>query len=149
MPAIDYGLIREKIEAIINEDARLQGATVRIEPEIAPSSSQVPWVGIYMESRSAPDADQPAAAGRETVYQIRIMLEIGHYHMNIEEARRLRDVFLGQLELVMMENRTLRDTVDQMWLVGGSMMTGRREKSTGFWAAAELEIIAEARITTP
>ena len=63
MPAIDYHGIRARIKKILEEDTRLidlglKPTAVRIEPEIAPSAGMIPWIGIYMESRSAP-ADQP------------------------------------------------------------------------------------------
>ena len=150
MAAIDYVSIRNQLKTLLEADARLAGVRVYIEeePQIGLSDVQKA-IAVFTDNRIA-SPDQNAAAGKRTRYNLRTSLWTVYFDMSSYLAAcNGRDVVLAQLELVLMDNRTLGGTVTASWLEGGEMFSAHSPQSSTFVAAAETVLISEVSAISP
>ena len=145
MAAVDYAGIRDQLKTILEGDTRTSNARIFVEeePQFGLSDAQN-IIAVFMDSRSAPPTDQSLAAGKRTRYFLRMSLWVVVFSLDSYKAAcDLRDTLLGNLELVLMANRTIGDKVASSWLEGGDMVSAREPSNQAFVAAAETVLVAE------
>ena len=143
---VDYAGIRTQLKSLLNADARTSGARIYIEeePQIGLPDAGLA-IAVFSLNRSA-IASQPASFGRQTIYNLRTALWTFCFSMEShEKACELRDTLLGNLELVLMENRTIGGKVASSWLDGGEIFSARHPDTGIFVAAAETVLVSEVR----
>ena len=147
MAAIDYADIRDQLASAIAGDARTSAARVYVEeePQFGIADAQT-VVAIFTNARTAPDGEQPIAAGKRTRQWIDMLLVVALFNMeSYRKACDMRDDYLGALELVLMDNRTIGGTVATAWITGGEFYSARDPSGSGaFMAVAEVNLRCEA-----
>lgn len=146
MGALDYNGILDGIKTALDGDNLLDGTTVEVETDNMFATELTPWVGIYILNRTADDDLQETSSEMETVFLLRIAVVCAEYSLvSPEEAKRLRNVLVGKVEVVLTRNRTLTETVESSWLESGdSEFTGLNEDQD-YLARDEITLIAKAR----
>jgi hypothetical protein len=136
--AIDYNGIEDNLKSILESDSRTSGATIYIEEEPQFGLSDVQQaILICLDRRTAPDA-QHIAAGRRTRYYLQGTLVTVFFSLeSFKAARAGCNTLLGQLELVLMANRTIGGLATSSWLTGGEMFSVRNPQSNVWAAVAE------------
>ena len=148
MAALDYyGIEINGIQRVLDDHALIGGANPRvrtfIEDAIMFSAEMSPAVYIYAMRRDAVVTDQRLAAGRRTDMTIRFSLWCVDVNFeSIAAASKGRDELIGNVEIALMENRTLNSLVKSSWLEGGAFETGGGDN--GFISAGEVVLIATA-----
>ncbi|MDZ4347913.1 MAG: hypothetical protein U1E51_36360 [Candidatus Binatia bacterium] len=140
MSAVDYQGIRDEIETVLSADARTEGARVYVEeePQFGLSDHQS-VIAVFMDSRGAPSGEQSVSAGMRTRFNLRVSFWVVAFSLDsYRKACDERDGLLGQLELVLMDNRTLGGKVAASWLEGGEMFSAKDPQSSVFTAIAEV-----------
>jgi hypothetical protein len=141
MAAVRYHEILDALRLIFESDPRTADAPVFVEKD--------PWFDVLGAQRAIlvtlmkrkPHDDQPIAAGKRTRYELHIGVWACGYAIEISEAARIRDELLGQVELVLMANRTIREKVETSWLMGGDFLAVQNDNA--IFASAETEVIAQ------
>lgn len=146
---IDYAGVRSAIETILQgaaaEGGTLEGSRVFIEeePQFGLPDEGV-GIAVFMDSRVANDEKQFMSAGKRTRYDLRLSFWVIAFNMgNYRQACDDRDRILGALELVLMANRTLGDTVESSKLEGGEMFSARNAQNSVYTAAAEVVLTVQ------
>ena len=142
MAKIDYWAIEEELADIIR--ANFDGYYVAVEEEAQFAAEQTPWVGIYL-TRRTPTEGQPIAAGTRVRYALSISLLVFCFHL--EKPQAVRDALgvIGELEVLLLNNRTINDQVDFVALNGGELQTGAVEGDIGgFISGGEILLTVEA-----
>jgi hypothetical protein len=65
--------------------------------------------------------------------------------LELETADRERDRLLGEIELILANNRTLNEKVDALWLEGGELPSTKDPGSPGFFSGGEIKISSDMR----
>lgn len=145
MAAIPYADIRAQIKSILASDSSLSGARVFIEeePQFGLSDVQAA-IAVFTDRRTAPAGEQVLAAGKRTRYYLQTLFVVLFFSNESYDAACIgRDNMLGALELVLMANRTLNNTVSMSFLQGGAFYSGRTAQGGPFVSVAELEMTSE------
>lgn len=143
---VDYSGIRTSLRTLLTASASLANVRIYIEqePEIGLPDAGLA-LAIFGLSRNA-IASQPAAFGKQTIYNLRTAIWTFSFNMeSYEAACTSRDGLLGVLELVLMENRTISNKVASSWLEGGEIFSARHPDTGIFVAAAETVLVSEVR----
>lgn len=142
MARVDYWGIEQEIRTVIlaNADvAATSGIQVLVEEEI--SMHRTPTVVVTLEGRSAPDDLQTLSAGQRTRLFLDVVILVHFYAMEVSEAARLRDTLIGNVEIALMNNRTLNNLVSNLWLTGGAIVTVGGQ--AGFNAVGEVRVTVD------
>ncbi len=145
MAAVDYVGIRTEIETALNADARTSSARVYVEeePQFGLSDHQS-VIAVFMDNRSAPATEQSVSAGKRTRFNLRVSFWVVAFSLDsYRKACDERDTLMGQLELVLMDNRTLGGKVAASWLEGGEMFSARDPRNAVFTAIAEVVMVLD------
>ena len=138
---------RDFIKNVLDDDASVV-ADVIIEEELSVQRNNV--VGIYLDDRIAPEGDQSLSSGTRTRFQVRF--SIWCWHFGIGPDRRpvmeQRDDLLGNVEIALMNNRSLNSTVETSWIEGGEFMSGPDPDSNQFMAGAQIILVADVTAST-
>jgi hypothetical protein len=140
---VDYWGVKNELRQIL--DDALDNVTVVVEADMQMAAEQTPWVGVYLEGRDIP-RDQPIAAGR--VSRVRVRLSIWVWCHNIESleaSEKERDRLLGEIELILMNNRTLNNKVEALWIEGGELPSTKDPSTPGFFSGGEIKIASDIR----
>lgn len=145
MAAVDYVGIRDQIEAALVADARTSNARVYVEEEPQFGlSDQQSVIAVFMDNRTTPADIQSVSAGKRTRYLLRISFWVVAFSLeSYRKACDERDALVGQLELVLMDNRTLGGKVTTSWLEGGEMFSARDPQNSVFTAIAEVVMVLD------
>lgn len=145
--AIDYSGIRNQLKSIIEGDALTSGTRVYIEedPQFGlPDAQKV--ILICLDRRTAPPAAQRLSSGLRTQYHLQGTLVTVFFSMeSFEQACVGRDALLGNLELVLMKDRTIGGKVTSSWLEGGEMFSVRNPQSNIWAAVAETLLVMDVQ----
>jgi hypothetical protein len=151
MSAIDYHGIGVEIKTVLDAYfTALGGTPVYVaDPGRYPTfdqSGNQDSVYIYLSSRSAPDGVQRIRAGTSTDQILSFAIWSFSFHADdISQAELFRDALLGNVELALMEKRTLNSKVKALWLRGGQFY-GADEG--GLWSGAETIMECHAQSLT-
>ena len=145
MAAADYAAIRDQVESVLTSDARTSTARIYVEeePQFGLADAQQ-CIAVFTNRRRAPAGDQVLGAGLRTRFALELLFVVVSF--NLESYRKAcdeRDALLGNLELVLMANRTLNGTVATLYLDGGEFFSARDPQSNTFVAVAEVNVVAE------
>lgn len=141
MAAIDYHAILEGIRDQIEADEDAPSVTIHIEEEL--STVEGPTVMLYLDRRDAPDDLQTLSAGQRTRYEVTISIWCFGVAMDsMREACRNRDNLLGEIEIALMKDRTLQETVSSSWFTGGEFISAQAPGVGGFVSGAEIVLVA-------
>ena len=147
MARLDYYAIETAIKTLLEADATLAGTVVTVEDELLFGAERTPWVGIFLDRRDP--GEQSLSAGTRTRYNIRLSIWCWEYSMeSISKAIQLRDDLVGKVEVALMKQRTLNDTVTKSWIEGGELPSARVPDNNGFVSGGEIILIADASATT-
>ena len=145
MSAINYTGIQDALEALLLADTRTNVAKIFVESEPQfdlMGAQQV--IAVFLTGRTAPAGEQVLSQGKRT--RMLLKMPIWVIAFSIDSYRRaceLRNTLLGNLELVLMDNKTIGGTVATSWLEGGDMVSAH-DGQGGMWTAgAESLLVAE------
>lgn len=145
MAKIDYNGIKDELKKVIL-DANLSIAhEVSIEGDILFDNFDT-LIDIEIDSREIQSA--PIAQGTKVRLNLLVIITIWAKHFEQEESKRIRDSLLGEVELVIMRNRTLNGKVDSAWLLGGQNVAAYIENENAFVSAGEIKVNLESEIIT-
>ena len=142
MAKADYWGVKNEVMQILR--AELDNVTVVMEQDMQIAAEMTPWVCVYLEGRDIP-AGQPIAAGRVTRVRVRLSIWVWCHSLELETADRERDRLLGEIELILANNRTLNEKVDALWLEGGELPSTKDPGSPGFFSGGEIKISSDMR----
>jgi hypothetical protein len=146
---LDYYGIQRAVQEVLVADQDLANVRVTIEEELLFGGETTPWVGIYLDRRDAPPDRQRISAGQSTIYLVRLELWCWEYSLeSLATAIQLRDDLVGKVEVVLMRNRTLKDTVHMSWLEGGELPSARVPGRTAWMSGGEIRLVAQAHAKT-
>lgn len=140
MAKVDYFAIAEELAEIIRAD--MPDVMVVVEEELIVGPDNSPIVAVYVDRREIP-ANQPMAAGLKMRVVPYFAVWVWTYGLNVKEAIKQRDSVIGDVELLLMQNRTINDMVDTSWIDGGRMPTAMLPESSGFTSGGEIIVRAE------
>lgn len=146
MAVVDYYGIEQAIQSQIDAYAGVSDDTI-IEIEKLPAFDPVDhdWIGIYMDDRDAPANLQRIRAGSSIDYEVHLSIWVFAFHNDdVSLASKHRDDLLGQVELALIDDRTLGSTVQSSWISGGRF---NRLEDNGFWSGAEIRLTARVQAT--
>lgn len=144
MSAVDYTGILTSLAAILRADALTSAARVFVEEDPQFGMSDVGQAVVLTMSSRSPMSGQAIAAGKRTRYLARIgVWSVGFDMESFEAACSKRDTLLGNVELVLMANRTISGKVTASNLEGGEFMNVRNPGENVFCAMAETVVSAE------
>lgn len=143
--AIDYAGIRDNLKSILEGDSATAGAGIFIEEDPQFGLSDIQQViFICMDGRTAPNREQTMSAGRKTQYNLQCTLVTAFFSMEgFKAACDGRDALLGQMELVLMKDRTIGGLADSSWLMGGPMFSVRNSQANVWAAVAETNLVID------
>ena len=145
MAAVDYSGIEDTIKGVLEADARTTGAAIYVEeePQFGLSDMQQA-VLVYLDRRSAPNTQQNLAAGKRTRYLLQLTVAVLYFSLeSFKAACDGRNTLLGNVELVLMANRTLNGKVETLWLEGGELYSVRNPQNSVFTAVAETTVTVD------
>lgn len=145
MPAIRYHEIVDTLKLILETHQRTADAKVFIETDPALDVVGAQKAIMIVLDKRKPHDDQPIAAGKRTRYLLEIGVWAIGFAIDLTEAARIRDELVGEIELVLMENRTIRDKVTGSYLMGGNFITANAEKN--IFSMAETILVADVMTT--
>jgi len=146
MARVNYHDILTQIQSVLDADADVDALTfINLEPNLDPMTGNK--IYIYEESRTAPENLQRISAGRRTsiIYTVSIWC-LAFSLDSVDHASQLRDDLVGFVEIALMNNRDLNNTVHTLWLNGGAFDGAPLDN--GFTSAAEtmVEIRIDATV---
>lgn len=142
MAKADYWAVEKELHALL--DSRLNDCTVVMEQDMQVAAEMTPWVCVYLNGREVPSS-QPIAGGRVIRVRVRFSIWIWCHNMELGSAVMARDALLGEIEMILAENRTLNNTVDGLWIEGGELPSVKDPGSPGFFSGGEIVISSELR----
>lgn len=138
---VDYFRIENEWAQIFRTDPRTQEATVLVEEELSFYENDV--ILIELERRDAPDDLQTASAGQRTRFLLQMSVWVYAYALEKAVSMSRRDDLLGEVELVIQENRGLNGLVGATWMQGGEFENRRSAEGPGFMAGAQIEVVMQ------
>lgn len=148
MAAIDYHGILLELQAILKADSSFQNLPVEVEQEPYDLSSAGRAIVLGL-SRRRQTSGQPISAGKGTRYHVYISIWCAGYSTQYAEAAKFRDELTGQLELVLMNNRTASGKLAAGYLEGGEFATFKIPAANAICAMAETIFVGEALAVAP
>lgn len=145
MAAIDYSGIIRQLVTIFGAESETQGVRVFVEenPQFGMADNGRA-IAIYLLSRAS-HPNQVFAANKRMRYMIRIAVTAFGFHIeNFQEAEKLRDVLLANVELVLMRDPTIGGKASTSWLDGGEFASARGPHDSVFVAAADTILMVDA-----
>lgn len=148
---IPYNTIASQIKTILLADALTSGYTVEIETEPMFSVERTPWIGIYLSGREPGDiaasGGQSLSSAQRTRFNLKYTLVIVHVdYESLTNCIATRNTAMANVEVVLSKDRSIGNTVNTSYLTGGAVESGKG--NNGFVAVSEIELIAEATLTT-
>ena len=144
MAAIDYAGVLTSLKALLDADSRTNDARTYIEEDPQYGLSDSGKVIVLTLNRRSATAGQSLAAGKRQRYLLSVGVWSVAFDMaSFDAAAAKRDALLAQVELVLMDNRTLSGKVVALNLTGGEFFSVRNPEGTVFTAMAETVIEAE------
>jgi len=145
---VDYFAIQEEMAEIFRAHTDLANIKILVEEEILFGADEGPWLAIYLDRRDAVDGEQYIAAGTSTVFKLSFTIVCAAFSLDsLKSSVKARNDLVGNVELVLMQNRTLNEKVNMLWLKGGDMPSGRLPDDIGFVSLAEVQVEAEVEET--
>lgn len=148
MARIDYYGIENAIANVLKTDSTLTGVTVLVEEELTVQRGNV--IGIYLDDRNVPIEDQPIAAGTKTRFNVNFSIWCWHFGIGRDRtlAQQQRDDLIGKVEIALMKNRTLQNTVTMSWLDGGDFISGPDPTGNQFMSGGEIRLTVDVTAST-
>jgi hypothetical protein len=135
MAGPDYGAILDEIETLVVTG--IPGVRVKQEPELFEGIESGPIVGVFIVDRQAPPEAQRMEAGRSLHIDLKLSILCAQWSIASVRDAKLRAISLaGDVEQVLMANRTLNERVRRMILTGGKVDGGLGNQ--GFSGIAEV-----------
>lgn len=124
MAAVDYGGVLEALQLIFQSDSRTSDARVYVEEDPAFGLGESDKGIVLVLDRRVPTSGQAMAAGKRTRHLLTIGVWVVGFNMeSFREAGKVRDALLAQVELVLMDNRTISGLVTSGQLGGGEFLS--------------------------
>jgi hypothetical protein len=141
MARIDYHGIKQNIKDVL--EANIPDVdTVYVEEDLQVSAEMSPWMCVYLTGREVPE-DQPIAAGKRTRMRVNFSVWVWVFNLELDRAERDRDRLVGEIELALMNNRSLNESVEGVLLDGGELPSNRDPDSPGFFSGGEVRILVD------
>lgn len=142
MPQVDYWALKQEVKAVLEEAALTGVGTVFVEEDVQVAAEMAPWVCVYLIEREIPEG-QPIAAGYRTRMRVRFSVWVWVHNLELERAERDRDRLVGEIELALMNKRTLNDMVEGILLEGGELPSKSDPDSHGFFSGGEIRFVTD------
>ena len=145
MAKVAYAAIRDTIKTVLEGDARTNVARIYIEeePQFGLADAQK-IIAVFMDRRRAPADQQSLSAGKRTRFFLDLLFVVAFFDMeSFKAACDGRDALLGDLELVLMDNRTLSGQVSTLYIEGGEFYSAKDSQATTFVAVAEINVTVD------
>lgn len=156
MAGIDYDAIQDNVAAAIAAGSGLtsaDGVQVLIEEEFSQVVGAIDngkIVIVYLDDRVT-TAGQPLAAGQRTRMDIGFSILVAGVAINsFRAAAAIRTDLISKVEIALMNDRKLNDSVASSWLLGGEFFSMRKKASMGlvYMAIGEVKLVAQATAST-
>lgn len=148
MSEIAYTAITQAIVAQLGAGLGVQSPTPRIAAEVALEPADESLVVVSLEARTAIPEEQALSAGSLTRMRLRFRVVGWRFAMSVHDAMRLRDSLVGDIELALMNDRTLGGTVVYSWLEGGALAKPPEPRNLGFIVSGEVILAADVEART-
>lgn len=145
MAAIDYNGIKTELKSILDSQTFTYQPEIGIEGDML-TESYVPYINIEIESRNDSPSQSISANTRQR-YQMTLLLTVAVKNFDKSQAALVRDSIISELELFIMQNRTINGKVITLWLSGGDNIAAFVENFNSYVSAAGLRITAECLIS--
>lgn len=141
MAAVKYHGILTALKEVFEGDPRTSHARVFVEEDPQFDLMGAGAAIVLVLNGRAASAGQPIAKGRRTRWTVRIGIWACGFAMTFEQAAQARDDLTDMIELVTMDNRTIKDKVASSWLEGGAFVSAKTEQ--GLFSSGETVLAAE------
>lgn len=141
MAAVKYHDILSALKLVFESDSRTADAPVYVEKDPPVDVLGAQRAIILMLDSRKPNEDQPIAAGKRVRWELKLSVWAAGYAIDVDEAAAIRDELLGQIELVLLANRTIRDKVASSWMMGGNFISIAGESN--IFASAETIVVCD------
>ena len=143
MAKIDYNGIKDELKSVILAANLSVDHEVSIEGDILFDNFDT-LIDIEIDSREL----QTAYISQGTKIRLNLLVTITVWAKHFEQSvsKKIRDDLMGELEVVLLQNRTLNDKVDTLWLLGGQNVAAYIEDEQAFVSAGEVKINIESEI---
>lgn len=146
MSKVSYFDIETEIASILTSDITLNGVNITVESVTELDAGS--WVGIYLVGRDVPDG-QPLANGTLMRYRLNFILWCWEYSLeSITDAIQRRDDLVGRVEVALMKNRTLNNSVNYSFIEGGELQSAQIAETSGYIAGGEIILKADITFST-
>lgn len=150
MAKIGYYGIQNAIKTILTSGLTGQAATnVFIERPRPASCDLDPYISIFGRQRSAPANQQVIAANTTLAIEWQISIWVWANALlddTLAAGIQARDGWLGDIEILIMRNPTLSDTVHTAYCEGGAMQTGQDARGLYVGGEVLVRVLVEATI---
>lgn len=150
MAKIAYYSIQSAIKTILSAGLTGQAATnVFIERPRPTSCDLDPYISIFGRGRTAPAGQQVIASHRTLAVEWQISIWVWANALlddTLAAGIQARDGWLGDIELLIMQNPTLSDTVHTAYCEGGQMNTGQDARGLYVGGEVLVRVLVEATI---
>jgi hypothetical protein len=149
MARVNYHGILQAMKTIFENDSRTSEGRVFVEQDPQFGMADNPKAVCLVLNNRVSSAGQPIAAGKRNRFDVFVSAwSVGFSAESFEKAAEVRDEHLGQMELVLMDNRKLRvDDVEYgeaVQLEGGRFMSAKDDNGMIFCALAEIIVKVQA-----
>ena len=147
MGRVAYHAVAEEIANILLADPTLAARAVRVvvDEGNALGPELCPFVNVRPARRDLPVAIQPIAAHTVARFLVTYTLECWEFSLDgMAHAARLRDELLGDVEIALLRNASLNQTVAESWLNGGTFLESDQDNLRG----GTVDLVADVRATT-
>lgn len=147
MARLDYYTIELNIQTVLQAAAALSGVTVEVEHDV--NFNEGDHVLIKLARREAPASMQGLSAGTRTRMLVHFELYCMSCHLNVPQARQNRDNLIGNVENVLMADRTFSNSqIATSWFEGGEFEEGQARGAAGigstFYSLGTIHLVVDA-----
>lgn len=144
MAAVDYTGILAQIKTILEADALTNNAHVVIEEEPQFGSMDHQRVVALFAERRSPHEGQSLSAGKRTRYLFHVSVWSTFFAAeSYAVACAGRDTLIGNVELVLMKDRTIGGKATTCWMDGGELLSARSPSGDVFVSAGQTLLVVD------
>lgn len=148
MTAINYSAITDAIVTQLQAGLLLQSPRPRVVAERALEPPDESVVNVKLVNDPALADQQALVAGTMTRRRLGFEIEAWRFAMSVHDAMALRDSLVGDIELALMNDRTLGGTVIYSWLEGGTFAKPPEPRNLGFIVSGTVNLAADVEART-
>lgn len=150
MAIVDYYDVKNTISEILGADTTLAGVSVTVDEDISLESFGS-TVNVEISRRDPSPPGQSLSGGQKQRYYVTAIMSVVCVSLEKDGAVKSRDRIVGDVELILMRNRSLNGKVNTLFLQGGELFLLRSssQNTEGFFVAAgEVVVFIDVELST-